>query len=165
MTRIRFILFLSFFILLFVSLQSNLTAANDDVKPMLSKGQTIYVPAYSHIYYGNREKPFSLTITLSIRNIDTDKEIKIILADYYETQGKLVKKFVKDPVVLKPLESLRYVIPESDKVGGSGANFIVKWNSDKLANPPLIESVMISTHSSQGISFTSRGREIISSKQ
>ena len=36
----------------------------------LSSGQTIYVPAYSHIYTGNREKPFLLTVTLSIRNID-----------------------------------------------------------------------------------------------
>ena len=125
--------------------------------------QTIYVPAYSHIYYGNREQPLLLAITLSIRNIDTDKEIKITLVDYYETQGRLLKKFIKKPVVLNPLGSLRYIIPESDKTGGSGANFIVKWESDRLANPPLIESVMISTQSSQGISFTSRGREIISS--
>jgi Protein of unknown function (DUF3124) len=160
----RFILVFCFLILFFICLLSNL-AANDDMKYGLSKGQTIYVPAYSHIYYGNRERPIFLTITLSIRNIDTDKEIKITLADYYETQGKLLKQFIKTPVVLKPLESLRYVIPESDKAGGSGANFIVKWQSDKLANPPLIESVMISTQSTQGISFTSRGREIIPSNQ
>jgi hypothetical protein len=143
-------------------LLSNLVA-NDDVKHGLSNGQTIYVPAYSHIYYGNREQPFFLTITLSIRNIDIDKEIKITLVDYYETQGKLLKKYIKNPVALRPLESLRYVIPESDKAGGSGANFIVKWQSDKSANPPLVETVMISTQSSQGISFTSRGREVISS--
>jgi hypothetical protein len=160
----RFILVSCFLMLFFICLLSNL-AANDDMKYGLSKGQTIYVPAYSHIYYGNRERAIFLTITLSIRNIDSDKEIKITLADYYETQGKLLKQFIKTPVVLKPLESLYYVIPESDKAGGSGANFIVKWQSDKLANPPLIESVMISTQSAQGISFTSRGREIIPSKQ
>jgi hypothetical protein len=158
----KFNLFFCFFILLFVCLHSNLSA-NDDAKHDLSNGQTIYVPAYSHIYYGNREQPLLLAITLSIRNIDIDKEIKITLVDYYETQGKLLKKIIKNPVVIKPLGSLRYIIPESDKTGGSGANFIVKWESDKLANPPLIESVMISTQSSQGISFTSRGLEIISS--
>jgi len=41
-----------------------------DEKIELSDGQTIYVPAYSHIYSGNREQPFLLTVTLSIRNID-----------------------------------------------------------------------------------------------
>ena len=47
----------------------------------LSVGQTIYFPAYSHIYSGNRERPFLLTVTLSIRNIDPTHKITIILAD------------------------------------------------------------------------------------
>ena len=126
----------------------------------LSKGQTIYVPAYSRIYSGNREKPFPLTVTLSIRNISPKHQIKIILVDYYETQGKLLKRHIDKPTNLKPLESLRYVIPEKDKSGGSGANFIVKWQSDKFVNPPIVESIMIGTQTQQGISFTSRGQEI-----
>jgi hypothetical protein len=68
------------------------------------------------------------------------------------------------PLTLNPLESLRYVIPESDKSGGSGANFIVEWHSDRPVNKPIIESIMIGTKSGQGISFTSRGQEVISSK-
>ena len=44
--------------------------------------------------------------------------------------------------------------------GGSGANFIVKWESKNLSNPPIIESVMIGTQSQLGISFTSRGQAI-----
>lgn len=130
----------------------------------LSKGQILYVPAYSHIYSGNREVPFLLTVTLSIRNIDQKNDIKILLVDYYETQGKLLKQHIEKPIAIKPLESLRFIIPEKDKSGGSGANFIVEWRSDKLVNPPIVESIMISTHSSQGISFSSRGREIIPSK-
>ena len=62
------------------------------------------------------------------------------------------------------MESERYIIPERDESGGSGANFIVEWHSDKFVNPPIIESVMIGAQSSQGISFTSRGREILSSE-
>lgn len=127
----------------------------------LSKGQRVYVPAYSHIYSGNKEKPFLLTVTLSIRNIDPMHIIKITRIDYYETQGKLLKNFINKPMILNSLESLRYVIPEKDKSGGSGANFIVEWQSDKPVNRPIIESVMIGTQSSQGISFTSRGREIM----
>ncbi len=129
--------------------------------PGLSAGQSIYVPAYSHIYTGNRERAFLLTVTLSIRNIDPTHAITITTADYYETQGKLLKKFIETPVTLKPLESLRYIIDEKDKSGGSGANFIVTWGADKPVNPPIVESIMIGAQSQQGISFTSRGREII----
>ncbi|MFO7560635.1 MAG: DUF3124 domain-containing protein [Desulfobacterales bacterium] len=126
----------------------------------LSDGQIVYVPAYSHIYSGNNERPFLLTVTLSLRNIDPRHKIRITLVDYYETQGKRLKQFVDKPFVLGPLQSLRYVIPESDKSGGSGANFMVEWKSDKPVNPPIIESIMIGTQTQQGISFTSRGRAI-----
>ena len=136
----------------------SLYAADKNIE--LSKGQILYVPAYSHIYSGNRERPFLLTVTLSIRNIDPKHQIKITSVDYYETQGKLLKKQIDRPIILNPLESLRYVIPERDKSGGSGANFIVEWQSDKFVNPPIVESIMISTKSTQGISFTSRGQEI-----
>ncbi len=130
----------------------------------LSKGQVLYVPAYSHIYSGNKERPFLLTVTLSIRNVDPKHQIKILLVDYYETQGKILKKNIDKPIVLESLKSLRYVIPESDKRGGSGANFIIEWRSDKFVNPPIVESIMIGTQSTQGISFTSRGKEIFTSE-
>ncbi|MFH2067534.1 MAG: DUF3124 domain-containing protein [Pseudomonadota bacterium] len=135
-----------------------------DEKPGLSSGQMIYVPAYSHIYGGSRERPFLLTVTLSIRNIDPKHEINITAVDYYETQGKLLKKFLEKPVVLKQMESIRYIIPEKDKTGGSGANFIVTWEAVKPVNPPVVESVMIGTKSQQGISFSSRGRVVIPSE-
>ena len=44
----------------------------------LSDGQSIYVPAYSHIYSGNKERPFLLTVTLSIRNVNPKHSIKIV---------------------------------------------------------------------------------------
>lgn len=130
----------------------------------LSKGQTLYVPAYSHIYSGNRERPFLLTVTASIRNIDPKNSIEVTTVDYYETQGELLKSFVDTATILKPLESIRYVIPEKDKAGGSGANFIVKWQADALVNPPIVETVMIGAQSQQGISFTSRGRVIVTAE-
>jgi hypothetical protein len=136
------------------------TAGED---PGLSRGQSVYVPAYSHIYTGSREDPFLLTVTLSIRNIDPHLPLTVTLVDYYETQGKFLRRFVEKPVTLKPLESVRYIIPEKDKAGGSGANFIVEWNSGQPMNPPIVESVMIGAQSQQGISFTSRGQVILPS--
>ncbi len=132
--------------------------------PHLSRGEIIYVPAYSHIYIGNNERPFLLTVTLSIRNVDLNHEIKITSIDYYETQGKHLKKTLEVPLVLKPLESVRYVISEKDKSGGSGANFIVQWQSLDPVNSPIAECIMIGAKSGQGISFSSRGRALVNSK-
>ena len=126
----------------------------------LSMGQTVYVPAYSHIYVGNKEQPFLLTVTLSIRNVDLRRSLTLSAVDYYETQGKLIKKYLAQPTVLGPLESVRFIVPQKDKAGGSGANFIVAWTSQTAINPPLIETVMIGAESQQGISFTSRGQVI-----
>ncbi|MFH1102190.1 MAG: DUF3124 domain-containing protein [Pseudomonadota bacterium] len=131
----------------------------------LSDGQKIYVPAYSHIYSGDREIPFLLAVTLSIRNIDPKGSIHITLVDYYDTQGKLLKKYLENPVSLDPLGSIRYVIAERDKAGGSGANFMVEWKSEKKVNPPIVECIMIGTQSQQGVSFTSRGRVLMTSDQ
>jgi len=153
-----------FFIFMFFVVSNVSTFAYADKTIMLSKGQTIYVPAYSHIYSGNRERPFLLTVTVSIRNIDMKQSIKITTVDYYETQGNLLTKFIKTPITLKPLESVRYVIPEKDKAGGSGANFIVEWKSDNFVNPPIVESIMIGTQSQQGVSFTSHGQAIITAE-
>jgi hypothetical protein len=52
------------------------------------------------------------------------------------------------------------LIKESDKSGGSGAKFIIRWCSEQNVNEPLIEAVMINTKMHLGISFTSRGKVI-----
>jgi hypothetical protein len=126
----------------------------------LSSGQTVYVPIYSHIYSGDRERPVLLAATLSIRNTDPRNQITITTVDYYDSNGKLIKHFLDQPLQLAGMASTRYVIGESDKSGGSGANFIVKWAAQKKINPPIIEAVMISTKMQQGISFISRGHVI-----
>jgi len=127
----------------------------------LSAGQTVYVPIYSHIYSGDREHPFLLTAIVSIRNTDPQRPITVGTVDYYDTEGRLLRSYLDKPVILKPLASVRYVVGESDKSGGSGAKFIVKWRSETPLNPPIIEGVMIGTKMQQGISFVSRGQVIV----
>ena len=127
---------------------------------ILSRGQTVYVPIYSHIYHGNQERKFDLTATLSIRNTNLEKDIILHSIDYYDSEGKLLKKYLEAPILLKKIASIRYVIQASDKRGGSGAKFIVRWKSKTLSNAPIVEAIMISTQSQQGISFVSRGQAI-----
>jgi hypothetical protein len=126
----------------------------------LSMGQSVYVSIYSHIYSGLKARPFDLAAILSIRNTDINQPVTIVSVKYYDTEGKLLKEYLDEPSELKALASTRYIIMEGDKAGGSGANFIVKWKSNKKVTPPIIEAVMIGTHSGQGISFVSRGQVI-----
>ena len=130
----------------------------EDIK--LSAGQTVYVPIYSHIYSGVKGRPFDLAATLSFRNTNTRNPITLVSVKYYDSEGKLVEDYLKKPLQLDALVSTRYIITEDNKAGGSGANFIVVWKSDQNLNPPIIEAVMIGTHSGQGISFVSRGQVI-----
>jgi len=123
-----------------------------------SKGQTVYVPVYSHIYSGNMGKPFDLAVTLSIRNTDPHSPITISRVDYYGSKGKLIRRHIKKPQTIAPLAATRFILKESDKTGGSGASFIVSWEAESPITPALIETIMISTRAQQGISFTSRGQ-------
>jgi hypothetical protein len=126
----------------------------------LSMGQSVYVSIYSHIYSGRKARPFDLAAILSIRNTDIHQPVTIVSIKYYDTDGKLLKEYLDEPLELKALASTRYIIMEGDKTGGSGANFIVKWKSKIRVTTPIIEAVMIGTHSGQGISFVSRGQVI-----
>ncbi|MGD8492727.1 MAG: DUF3124 domain-containing protein [Desulfobacterales bacterium] len=136
------------------------TSARADSHIALSAGQTVYVPIYSHIYSGLKGRPFSLAATLSIRNTDPKHPIKLMSVKYFDSAGKLVKEYLDQPTELEAMASTRYILPEGDTTGGSGANFLVKWQSTEKVNPPLIEGVMIGTRSGQGISFVSRGQVI-----
>lgn len=126
----------------------------------VAREQDIYVPAYSHIYYGDRERSILLAVTVSIRNTDQKSALTILSVDYYDTAGRVIGRYLDSPKILAPLESVRYVVRESDTRGGSGANFIVRWKSNRPVNTPLVEAIMIGTQNQQGISFTSRGQVI-----
>jgi hypothetical protein len=63
-------------------------------------------------------------------------------------------------VTLEKMSATRFVVHESDKTGGSGASFLVEWETAKSVSPPIIETVMIGAQTQQGISFTSRGQVI-----
>ena len=124
------------------------------------RGQTLYVPVYSEIPYGDRDQTLDLTVTLSIRNIDRKIAVMLRKVDYYNTKGELVRAYAQEPRVLPPLATVEFVIKASDRSGGISAGFIVEWESEHLCVPPAVEAVMISTASTQGISFSSQARVV-----
>lgn len=122
-----------------------------------SKGQKVYVPVYSHVFQGPKNRPYNLSALLSIRNVSEKFSITITQVDYYNDNGDKVRSFFDAPVVIPPMGTREAFIPERDTKGGSGANFTVRWESVSAVATPIIQAVMIGTASTQGISFVCDG--------
>ena len=123
------------------------------------QGQTVYVPAYSHVYHEDG-KPHLLTVTLSVRNADPDHEMVVTSVRYFDTKGKELRSHLAKPLRLAPLASTEFLVERDDATGGSGANFLVEWVAGSPVVPPVIETVMIGTSETQGISFARTGTVI-----
>lgn len=141
-------------------LMSGTSAWSSTGEIRISKGQTVYVSAYSNVFSGPRKNPFQLATMLSVRNVDTTAAIRINSIDYYDNDGRLLRRYLSAPLGLGPLGSHHLYLEENDTKGGFGANFIVRWTSDKPVNAPIIECIMIGAAGGQGISFVSPGQEI-----
>ncbi len=123
----------------------------------LAMRESIYVPVYSHIYYENHKRLLELAETVSMRNTDSANPIILTTVRHYGSDGKLLKDFLSEPILLQPMATADFVVPRSDITGGTGANFIIEWVSDREVTDPIAEAIMISTGSSHSISFVSRG--------
>jgi len=126
----------------------------------LSKGQSVYVPAYSNVYSGPKKNPYQLATMLSIRNVDPAAGFKVMSIDYYDNDGRLIRRYLDKTMTIGPLGSHHLYLEEKDARGGFGANFIVRWGTDRVINAPIIECIMIGATGGQGISFVSSGQEI-----
>lgn len=126
----------------------------------LSIRDTVYVPIYSDIYSETKDIRFNLTATLSVRNTSLSDTIYIEDIDYYNSNGDLVRHYLEKILLLKPMQSIEYVIEEEDTEGGTGANFIVNWGTNDSSVKPIFQGIMISTNGQQGISFMTNGVSI-----
>ena len=127
-------------------------------------GQVIYVPAYSEVFYNDRNT-LNLTITLAIHNTDLEHPIIIKSVRYYDTNGNLVEEYIDQPRQLAPLATTSIVVAGDDSRGGVGANFIVEWVAETGVYEPVVEAIMINTSGQQGISLLSPGRVISQTPQ
>ncbi len=121
----------------------------------------MYVSVYSHLYYGPKSIHLQLNTILSLQNTDSKYGIQLIQANFYDADGKLVERYVKEPLNLKPLTSKSLHLKIYKKDGGIGQKMILKWRSEKPANHPIIETVMIGVRAGQGISFRCPGKILV----
>jgi len=122
------------------------------------KGQVLYMPIYSNIP-SNYKQLHNLSAFLAVHNTDLNNQIKITKADFFNTDGKIVKSFISAEQSIKPLATVIFTIPREDQ-SGTGSNFIVEWMAERSVNEPLIESIMIDLSGNLGLSFLSSGRVI-----
>lgn len=121
-------------------------------------GQTLYVPAYSHIYVRDQDRTMNLTTTLSVRNTSLERSIVLTRVDYYDSSGEFVRSYLSEPRRLGALASQAFIVDLTDIRGGVGANFIVRWRSNDPVSPPVVETVMVTGESTQGISLLTSAR-------
>ena len=126
----------------------------------ITTGQTIFVPAYSEVHYAGQGRTLELAVTLSIHNTDLTYPIIMTSVRYYNTNGQLIREYLSQPQRLGPMASADFFVDAGEQTGGVGTNFIVEWVAEQPVYEPVVETLMLSTQGTQGLSFNSPGRVI-----
>jgi|SRR5208337_568880 len=128
----------------------------------LLTGGTIYVPIYRTFYhsYGSSKDAYGLTSTACLHNTDPKNAIVVYAIEHYDSNGKLLKKLIFEPITINPWSSKEITLLAPAQPVDFGANLIVRWKSDQPANSPLVEVLMVGQVLNRGVSFLTRGQEI-----
>jgi hypothetical protein len=92
--------------LIFALFSASTVTIAQEARP-LSKAQTLYLPIYSHMLYGNIGKSGKasnamLSALVSIRNTDGKRPLRIQSARYFDTHGKMLSERIPSPVTIQP---------------------------------------------------------------
>ncbi|QCX01974.1 DUF3124 domain-containing protein [Aggregatimonas sangjinii] len=130
------------------------------VKSDIHYNNIIYVPIYSDIYFDDANQKNLLAATLSIRNTSYTDSLYVSKIDYFSTDGTLVKSYIDNPISLRPMASVNYVVATQDDTGGAGANFIVALSSKSTDLMPLVQAIMVGKNGNKGFAFSTDGYSI-----
>lgn len=139
--------------------------AGADETARLSKGQSVYLPVYSHLWHGNLNakgvpETLQLSALISIRNTDPATPIRVVSARYFDSGGKLLREFLPAPKTVTPLAALELFVERREAEGGSGASFVIHWQSDTPVSPPVTEAIHADLSSVRTVSFVTVGRPV-----
>jgi hypothetical protein len=121
---------------------------------------SFYVPAYSSVSLSEGRLRADFSVTLNIHNASETRPLVLRRVAYFDTNGKLVQSYLKEPVALKPFATIEVFIPTTDVRGGTGANFIVDWAADGPIAEPVIEALMLGGLGTGQYAFISQGRPV-----
>lgn len=134
-------------------------------EPGLSKGQTLYLPIYSHVWHGDLKKdgyPLKSLVSalVSIRNTDLNNPIRILSARYFDTSGKPLKEYVAAAKIIPPMGTYELYVERKEFAGGSGANFVILWEAGAPVNFPVVEAIHADIQGHRTLSFITTARPI-----
>lgn len=132
----------------------------------LSKGQSLYLPVYSHMFYGNlgskgRASQVLLSTLVSIRNTDPRRSLRVLSAKYFDSGGRLLSERLPAPVVLPPLGTMELFVELNDASGGSGANFVIRWDAEQPLNQPLVEGLHVNMDGGKAVIFMTQSVPVV----
>ena len=133
--------------------------------PGRALGQLLYLPIYSHVWHGEMDQkgqPMKtlVSVSVSIRNTDPVKSIRVTSALYFDTAGKKLREYLPAPLTIGPMATHEIFVPRSDDTGGSGANFVIAWKADTPASVPIVEGFHANLPVGRAIAFTTTARAI-----
>jgi len=121
------------------------------------KGQTCYLPCPTSFMSGGYS--FNIKATIFIHNTDPNNSINIVRMDFYNTSGKLIAKYLPQPLKLDALAATRINVKEPlDGEEGIAAHFVIQWQSEAKVVEPLIDGLFTGSSGTHGYSFTFRPR-------
>ena len=125
----------------------------------LVKGQTLYIPSPTSFVAGTYS--FDVRATVYIHNTDPTNAITITGIDFYNSGGKLMEKYVTQPVKLNALAATRVNVKQPlEGEDGMAAHFVIQWQSEHKVVEPLINGWLTGVSGTRGFSFTSYPRII-----
>jgi hypothetical protein len=101
-----------------------------------------YVPVYSSVSMSQGKLRADFSVTLSIHNASETRPLVLRRIAYFDTGGKLVESYLREPVALKPFSTIEVFVPVTDVRGGTGANFVVDWAASGEIAEPVVEALM-----------------------
>lgn len=108
---------------------------------------------YGNVGKSGKVSQVLLSALVSIRNTDGRRPLRILSARYYDTSGKLLSERVPTPVVIPPYGTYELFVELNDASGGSGANFVIKWDAEAPINPPLVEALHANMDGGKAVIF------------
>ena len=154
------------FLLFSVFLAACVSVRAQDVRSP-SSGQTVYLPVYSSMVFGNLSRGglpsrVLLSAMVNVRNTDPSRTIRLTSVKYHDSTGKLLREYLQAPADVAPLSTREFFVELHDDAGGAGASFLVRWQAQTPVSPPVLEAIHANLDSARGVVFVTQGVPVLS---
>jgi hypothetical protein len=123
-------------------------------------GHRVYVPVHTQVERSGTRVPASLQITLVVRNTDERESIRVASARSFDASGQAIGEYIGGSVEVAPMAVHAISVPAREAEETPVASFLVEWFSEQPVREPMVEALMVSSHSARGLSLRSVGHTL-----